>query len=100
LGYQAQIGRFEDKIAGIKQQLSESSDPAIAAEAGRGEGVAEPSVPTATRRRAKRKSRMTPEGRERLVASLKKRWAAKKAAVAESATTKKAGGKRGPKKDP
>jgi hypothetical protein len=99
LGYQAQIGRIEDKIAGIKQQLSGSSRPTIAAEAGRGEGVAEPSVPTATGRRAGRKSRMTPEGRERLVAALKRRWAAKKAAGAGSATTKNAGGKRGrPKK--
>jgi hypothetical protein len=99
LGYQAQIGRIEDKIAGIKQQLSGSSDPTIAGAAGRGEGAAKPSIPTATGRRAKRKSRMTPEGRERLVAALKRRWAAKKAAVAASATTKKAGGKRGTRKD-
>jgi hypothetical protein len=55
LGYQARIGRIEDKIAGIKQQLSGSSDPTIAAEAGRGEGVARPRIPT-TRRRAKRRA--------------------------------------------
>ena len=100
LGYQAQIGRIEDKIAWIKQQLSGSFHPTIAAEAGPGEDVAEPSVPIAKGRRARRKGRMTPEGRERLVAALKRRWAAKKAAGAGSAATRKGGVKRSsPKKN-
>ncbi len=45
---------------------------------------------------AKRKGHMTPEGKKRLIAALKKRWAAKKAAApmeaaAEAPATKKRG---------
>jgi hypothetical protein len=47
--------------------------------------------------KTKRKSGMTPEGKERLVAALKARWAAKKAA--EAVPAPKTAGKRGrPKK--
>ena len=38
-------------------------------------------------RPAKRKGGMTPEGKKRLIAALKKRWAAKKAAEGTSAST-------------
>jgi hypothetical protein len=63
--------------------------------------AAEPVTPAVRRGsppKAKRKGRLSPEGRARLVAAQKKRWAEKKAASASLAATK-APAKRGrPKK--
>jgi len=57
---------------------------------------APPAAPAASGKaaRKKRKGGMTPEGKQRLIAALKARWAAKKAGQA-TATAKKAPGKRG-----
>lgn len=98
LGYQVQIGRIEEKIATIKQHLAGSAPSSVVTVVG---GIATPNapLPTIPERRAKRKSRMTPEGRQRLVAALKRRGAAKKASEAGSPAIKKAAGERGrPKK--
>jgi hypothetical protein len=45
----------------------------------------------AVKTKAKRKGGMTPEGRARLIAALKQRWAAKKAAASAPAPAKKRG---------
>ena len=63
------------------------------------EGVAA-EIPTPVRpvasggTKATRKGGMSPEGKQRLIAALKKRWAAKKAAEAAPAATKKTSAKR------
>ena len=55
------------------------------------DGVAGPGTPPASApTQASRKGAMTPEGRARLVAALKRRWAAKKAATGKRGRSKSA----------
>lgn len=87
---------LKDVIAQLERQ-QKAIERAL--EALRGvEGVSAPAAAAAApaakapKAAGKKKSHMSPEGRARLIAALKRRWAAKKAADAA------AGGKRGAKK--
>ena len=88
-GFEDIIARLERQRIKIERALSALRDE---------EGVVAPSPATTAvperPAKAKRKGHLTPEGRARLVAALKKRWAAKKAAESGSLATKKAVGKR------
>jgi hypothetical protein len=81
---------LKDVIAQLERQ-EQAIDKALAAlrglaEAGNdGSRAAEP-VTTKRGRPAKRKGGMSPEGKRRLIAALKKRWAAKKAAQSPAQT--------------
>lgn len=86
---------LKDIIARLEQQ-KDSIDRALSAlreiESIGGPGGASSAAP-ARSAPAKRKSHMSPEGRQRLIAALKRRWAAKRAAESAPAAAKKAAGK-------
>jgi hypothetical protein len=86
---------FGDIVTLLEQQRS-SIEAALAALRGVGSIDAPPSAPAAAepakRGRKKGKGGMTPEGKARLIAALKRRWAERKAAAASGLPT----GKRGP----
>jgi len=97
-GLKEAIAQLELQRAAIERALAALREiDGIAPQA----SAAEPVAPAARRGRppkAKGKGRLSPEGRARLVAAMKRRWAAKKAAGG-SPVTKKAPAKRGrPKK--
>ena len=79
-GISAIVKMLEDQKAAIDRALN----------ALREVDGAEPAKPAAKRGRpAKKKGGMTPEGKQRLVAALKKRWAAKHAAAKKAARAAK-----------
>jgi hypothetical protein len=69
---------FEGIITQLENQKAAIENALAALRAVDGTGATAKAEPTAA---ATRKGGMTPEGKERLVASLKKRWAAKKRAA-------------------
>jgi hypothetical protein len=86
------IGRIEDMTDGLKgiiahlERQQKAIDKALAAL--RGLDGSEPTPrPEATIAPATRKGRMTPEGRKRLSAALRKRWALKKKAAEVAAVS-------------
>ena len=99
-------GGFHGIVARLEQQR-DAIDRALSA-LRQVEGTAAPSAPAAAvlerplqerPAKKKRKGRLSPDGRARLIAALKRRWAAKKAAESKAAPAKKARGRRGrPKK--
>ena len=95
-------GGLKDAIAQLEAQRASIERAILALREidGITSSAAEPVTPAVRRGppKAKRKGRLSPEGRARLVAAQKKRWAEKKAASASLAATK-APAKRGrPKK--
>ncbi|MES1257743.1 MAG: hypothetical protein ABUS51_04905 [Acidobacteriota bacterium] len=92
------ITQLEQQRDAIERALSALRDVDENSGAGPRSAVATASTGTAAKK--KRKGGMSPEGKQRLIAALKARWAAQKAGVAtEKATVKKVPGKRGrPKK--
>jgi hypothetical protein len=66
-GYQCKLEEIQARMAEIKAQLSGASSPAKAAGP------------------AKKKRRLSPEGRARIIAATKKRWAAVRKAKAAAA---------------
>jgi hypothetical protein len=98
-GFHGIVARLEQQRDAIDRALSALRDV---------EGTAAPSAPAAAvserpveqrPAKKKRKRRLSPEGRARLVAAVKKRWAAKKAAESKAGPAKRARGRRGrPKK--
>jgi len=77
------IARLEQQKSAIERALSALQEV----------GIAGSSAPAAAPRAAKRKGGMTPEGRARLIAALKKRWALKKANEAAAQTGAKRRGR-------
>ncbi len=90
------ITQLEQQRVAIERALSAlrevDENPTVSAPAA---SSASPSGKAAAKK--KRKGGMTPEGKQRLIAALKARWAARKAAEGESkpAAVKKVPGKRG-----
>jgi hypothetical protein len=70
------IARLEAQYAAIERALSALREVDGIAAPPAASAAAAPGPPV----KAKRKGRLSPEGRARLVAALKKRWAAKKRA--------------------
>jgi hypothetical protein len=75
------IARLEAQHAAIERALSALREVDGIAAPPAAPAAAAPGPPA----KAKRKGRLSPEGRARLVAALKKRWAAKKAQAASPA---------------
>jgi hypothetical protein len=93
-GFKEIITQLEQQRDAIERALSALRD----VDESSGAGV--PSATATSRGKApgkKRKGGMSPEGKQRLIAALKARWAAKKAAAGDTgkAVAKKAPGKRG-----
>jgi hypothetical protein len=91
------ITQLEQQRDAIERALSALRDVDESSSA----GASSPAASRGKAARKKRKGGMSPEGKERLIAALKARWAARKAAAggAGQAAVKKAPGKRGrPKK--
>jgi DNA-binding protein HU-beta len=89
-----------DSLNGIINQLERQKtaiDRALAALQGI-EGIPAPGVGAPASTPATRKGGMTPAGRRRLSAALKKRWAAKKAAEVEPAATLEVPARKGKKR--
>jgi len=78
---------IESALAALRGIGSVAAPSALALDPG-----AEPSPEPVRRGRKKRKGGMTPEGKARLIAALKRRWAERKAAASSGKPT----GKRGP----
>jgi len=77
-------GAFKEIVAKLEQQR-DAIDRALGALRdvhSMGAGPGSSADPAETSTPAKRKSRMTPEGKKRLIAALKKRWAERKKAGA------------------
>jgi hypothetical protein len=68
LGYQAQIGQIEGKIAGIKLQLAGPVPSVVPAKGGGG-------VPTPFKKPPKPRKKLSAKARKAIGAATKKRWA-------------------------
>jgi hypothetical protein len=72
-GYQQKRQEIDARMADLRQRLGGSPAPAAWAAARKAESaVAAAPAPAKT---AKQKRRLSPEGRERIIAATKKRWA-------------------------
>ena len=97
-GLKDAIAQLEQQHAAIERALAALREIDGIAALPAAPGPVAPARGRGRPRKAKRKDRLSPEGRASLSAALKKRWAAKKAAAASQAVTK-APAKRGrPKK--
>src|SRR5580658_1590046 len=94
-GSGAMAREFEDIITRLERQKTRIERALSALR--EVEGVLPPGTPTAAAPKepikTKRQGHLAKEGRARLIAALKKRWADKKAAASVPPTTKKAAGK-------
>lgn len=85
------ISRLEQQRSAIESALTALRDLGGSSAA----NVAPAASAPAARSRARRKGRMTPEGRKRLADAMKKRWAVKRtAAQAKKSASKKAAAKK------
>lgn len=73
LGFESQKARIDAQIADVREMLNGTHQNGVMAE--------QPQPKTKT----KKKRKLSPEGRANIVAAMKKRWAAKKAAAKRAA---------------